>query len=168
MAVQAILECVYWWIIYNFFQELVPPFGYSLCVNETPTYTSIIQELIMQGMQQKLQTPCLRFEKNTWYVESHYNSQPPKYFIIANDRFKYINNDITKGKHFIPMDMTIMLGIHTFSLHATIDHQGPHMYSGHHTTSVNCCENILMQRQHKYGVWNEWYKERIYCICSNV
>ena len=35
------------------------------------------------------------------------------------------------------MDMTLVLGLHKFSLHATIDHHGPSMYSGHYTASIN-------------------------------
>ena len=36
------------------------------------------------------------------------------------------------------MDMTVVLGLHKFSLQAAIDHQGPSMYSGHYTASINC------------------------------
>ena len=39
----------------------------------------------------------------------------------------------------IPMDMTAVLGLHKFSLHVTIDHHGPSMYSGHYTNSINWC-----------------------------
>ena len=40
------------------------------------------------------------------------------------------------------MDMTVVLGIHKFSLQATIDHQGPAMYSGHYTASISCCKTF--------------------------
>ena len=36
------------------------------------------------------------------------------------------------------MDMTIMLGLHKFSLYATI----PSLYSGHYTSSANCCKKF--------------------------
>ena len=41
------------------------------------------------------------------------------------------------------MDMTVELGLHKFSLQATIDHHGPSMYSGHYTTSINCCKKKI-------------------------
>ena len=61
-------------------------------------------------------------EKNTWHVESDYILQPPKYLIIVVNRFRYINNNFTTDRCSIPMDMTVVLGLHKFSLQATIDH----------------------------------------------
>ena len=98
----------------------------------TPTCTSSKQELIKQGMKQKLEKSCFRRMKNTWYVESNYLLKPPKYLIIVVNRFRYIKNNFTKDRCSIPMDMTIILGLHKFSLQATIDHRGPSMYSGHY------------------------------------
>ena len=65
---------------------------------------------------------CFRRKKNAWYVTSKYILQPSRYLIIIANRFRYINNNITKDKCPIPMDMTIGLGRHKFSLQATIDH----------------------------------------------
>ena len=65
--------------------------------------------------------------------------QPPKYLIIVVNRFRYINNNFVKDRCSIPMDMTVVLGLHKFSLQATIDHHGASMYSGHYATSINCC-----------------------------
>ena len=73
-------------------------------------------------------------------VESSYLLQPPKYLIIVVNRFRYINNNFTKDRCSIPMDMTVVLGLHKFSLQATIDHHGPSIYSGHYTASINCCK----------------------------
>ena len=41
------------------------------------------------------------------------------------------------------MDMTIVLGLHTFSLQPTIDHHWPSMYSVHYITSITCCEKTF-------------------------
>ena len=109
----------------------------------TPTCTSSMQELIKQGMKQKLEKSCFRCKKNTWHVESNYLLQLPKYLIIVVNRFRYIKNNFTKDRCSIPMDMTVVLGLHKFSLQATIDHHGPSMYSGHYTTSINCCKRIF-------------------------
>ena len=38
----------------------------------SPTDTSSMQNLILQGLQQKLQKSCSRCNKNTWHVESSY------------------------------------------------------------------------------------------------
>ena len=109
----------------------------------SPTHTSSMQELIMQGLQQKLEKSCFRCNKNTWHVESNHILQPPNYLIIVVNRFRYINNQFAKDKCSIPMDMTVVLGYHKFSLQATIDHHGPSIYSGHYTTSVNCCNRTF-------------------------
>ena len=37
----------------------------------------------------------------------------------------------------MPIDMIIVLGLHQFSLKATIDHHRPSIYSGHYIISVN-------------------------------
>ena len=109
----------------------------------TPTCTSSMQELIKQGMIFFLEKSCFRCKTNTWQVKSNYLLQSPKYLIIVLNRFRYINNNFTKDKCSIPMDMTVVLGLHKFSLQATIDHHGPSMYSAHYTTSINCCKRTF-------------------------
>ena len=42
-----------------------------------------------------------------------------------------------------------VLGYHKFSLQATIDHHGPSIYSGHYTTSVNCCNRTFYCNDNK-------------------
>ena len=61
----------------------------------------------------------------------------------------HINNQFAKDKCSIPMDMTVVLGYHKFSLQATIDHHGPSIYSGHYTTSVNCCNRTFYCNDNK-------------------
>ena len=41
------------------------------------------------------------------------------------------------------MDMTVVFGLHKFSLQATIDHHGPSMYSDHYTAFINCCKKTF-------------------------
>ena len=77
-----------------------------------------------------------------------------KYLIIIVNRFRYINNNATKKRHSKFMDMTIMLDP---KLAGYLKHHGSSMYSSHYTTVVNCCKNILLQRQQNYRVWNDWY-----------
>ena len=38
------------------------------------------------------------------------------------------------------MGMTVVLGLHKFSLQATTDHHGSSMYSGHYAASNTCCK----------------------------
>ena len=49
-----------------------PSFESSSVLYITPTCTSSMQELIKQGMKQKLEKTCFRCKKNTWHVESNY------------------------------------------------------------------------------------------------
>ena len=121
----------------------------------SPTDTSSMQNLILEGLQQKLQKSCSWCNKNTRDVESSYILQPPQYLLLFVNRFRYINN-ITKDRCPIPMDTTVRLGSLKFSLQATRDHHGPSIDSGHYTASINCCKNILLQRSQNYGVWNYW------------
>ena len=106
-----------------------------------------MQNLILQILQQKLQKSCSRCNKNTWRVESSYILQPPKYFFV--NRFRYINNNVTKDRCSINMDTTVRLGPLKFSLRATIDHHGPSIHSGHYTASINCCKKTFYCNDHK-------------------
>ena len=45
-------------------------FSSVLYISPTDTYS--MQNLILQGLQQKLQKSCFRSYKNTWHVESSY------------------------------------------------------------------------------------------------
>ena len=98
-----------------------------------------MQNLILQGLPQKLQKFCSQCNKNTWHVESSYILQPPKYLLLSVNRFRYNNNNnVTKDRCSIPMDTTARLGPLKFSRRATIDHHGPSTHSGHYTASINC------------------------------
>ena len=77
-----------------------PSFESSSVLDITPTCTSSMQELIKQGMKQKIEKSCSPCKKNTWHVESYYLLQPPKYLIIVVNRFRYINNSFTKKQMF--------------------------------------------------------------------
>ena len=146
----------------------VPSFESSSVLHISHTDTSSMQNFILQGLQQKLQKSCSRCNKNTWHVESGYILQPPQYLLLLVNRFRYINNNVTKYKCSIPMDTTVGLGPLKFSLRATIDHYGPSLHSGHYTASMNCCKNILLQQSHNYGVWNYWHQKLLYCICYTI
>ena len=58
-----------------------PSFESSSVLYISPTDTSSMQNLIVEGLQQKLQKSCSRCNKNTWHVESSYIFQPPKYLL---------------------------------------------------------------------------------------
>ena len=117
-----------------------PSFESSSVLYTSPTDTSSMQNLILEGLQQKLQKSCSRCNKNTRHIESSYILQPPKYLLLFVNRLRYINNNITKDRCPIPMDTTVRLGPLKFSLPATIDHFGPSIDSGHYTASINCCK----------------------------
>ena len=107
-----------------------------------------MQNLILEGLQQKLQKSCSRCNKNTRHVESSYILQPPKYLLLFVNRFRYINDNVTEDSCPIPMDMTVRLGHLKFSLQATINHHGPSIHSGHYTASRNCCKNTFYCNDH--------------------
>ena len=118
-----------------------PSFESSSVLYISPTDTSSMQNFILQGLQPKLQKSCSRCNKNTWYVESSYMLQPLKYLLLFVNRFRYINDNVTKDRCSIPMDSTTWLGPLKFRLRATIDHHGPSIHSGHYTASINCCKS---------------------------
>ena len=117
-----------------------PSFESSSVIYISPTDTSSKQNLILEGLQQKWQKSCSRCNKNTRHVESSYILQPPKYLLLFVNRFRYINNNVTKDRCPIPMDTTVRLGPLKFSLQATIDHHAPSIHSGHYTASIICCK----------------------------
>ena len=108
----------------------------------------------------KLQKPCSRCNKNTWHVESSCILQPPKYLLLFVNRFRYINNNVTKDRCSIPMETTVRLGPLKFSLRATIDH-GPSIYSGHYTASIMALAHPLhaidnRSRNRRRNPWVGW------------
>ena len=117
-----------------------PSFEFSSVLYISPTDTYSIQNLILQGLQQKLQKSCSRCNKNTWHVESSYTLQPPKYLLLFVNRFRYINDNVPIDRCSLPMGTTVRLSPLKFSLRATINHHGPSIHSGHYTASINCCE----------------------------
>ena len=126
----------------------------------------MMQNLILESLQQKLQKSCSRCNKNTRHVESSYILQPPKYLLIFVNRFRYINNNVTKDRCPIPVDTTVRLGPLKFRLQATIDHHGPSIHSGHYTASINCCK----KKQHSIATITqlrnlELLIKLLYCIC---
>ena len=114
----------------------------------------------------KLEKSCVRCKTNTWQVEFNYILQAPDYFIIAN-RLRYMNHNVTKHRCSIPMDMTVVLYLHNFSLQVTIDHHEPSMQAIILPLST-VARNILLQWKQSYGIWNKWYQKLLYCICSNL
>ena len=106
-----------------------PSFESSSVLYITPTCTSSMQQLIKQGMEQKLEKSGSRCKKNTWHVETNYILQPPKYLIIVVNRFRYINNNFTKDRCSIPMDKTIYVFWPLYCLYQLLQ------------------KNILLQRQ---------------------
>ena len=121
-----------------------PSFESSSALYISPTDTSSMQNLILRGLQQKLQKSCSRYDKYIWHVESGYILQPPKYQLLFINRFRYINNNVTKDRCPIPMDTTVRLGPLKFAKH------------------------ILLQRSHNYGIWNYWQQKLLYCICYTI
>ena len=127
----------------------------------------LCKNLILQGLQQKLQTSCSRCYKNTWHVESSYILQPPKYLLLFVNRFRYINNNVTKDRCSITMDTTVRLGPLKFSLWATIDHRGPSIHSGHYTASINCREKTFYCNDHtitEFGIIDSKNSSTAYVI----
>ena len=144
-----------------------PSFVSSSVLYISPTNTSSMQNLILQGLQQKLQKSCSRCNKNTWHVESSYISQPPKYLFLFVNRFRYINDNVTKDRCSIPMDTTVRLGPLKFSLRATIDHHGPSIHSGHYTVSINCCKKTFYCNDHtitEFGIIDSKNSSTAYVI----
>ena len=126
-----------------------PPFESSSVLHISPTDTPSMQNLILEGLQQKLQKSSSRCNKNTQHIESSYILQPPKYLLLFVNRFRYLNNNIIKDRCPIPLDTTVMLGPLKFNLQATIDHHGPSIDSGHYTASINCCKKTFYCNDHK-------------------
>ena len=128
-----------------------------------------MQNLILQGLQQKSLKSCSRCNKNTWYVDSSYILQSPEYLLLFVNRFRYINDNVIKYRCSIPMDTTVRLGPVKVSLRAAIDHHRQSIHSGHCAASINDWKkNILLQRSHNYGVWNYRQQKLLYCICYTI
>ena len=127
-----------------------PSFESSSVLYISPTDTPSMQNLILEGLQQKLQKSCSRCNKNTRHIESSYILQPPKYLLLFVNRFRYLNNNITKDRWPIPLDTTVRLGPLKFNLQATIDHHGPSIDCRIKTGSGGvCCHNARVKSRRR-------------------
>ena len=108
-----------------------------------PINNASMQALVLQGHTQKLNKTCSRCNKDTRHTASKHLLQPPNYLIITVNRFKHMDNIITKKRSPIPLDLNIILAPYIFSLQAAIDHHGNSIHGGHYTASVNCCGKTL-------------------------
>ena len=112
-------------------------------------YISIInnaslQELVMQGLEERLEKSSFQCKRNTWHLCSKQFLQPPKYLVISVNRFSYVGGQfMKKNRSLVPLDSNFMLCSYEFSLQATIDHHGLSVYRGHCTASVYCCEKTF-------------------------
>ena len=148
-----------------------PSFESSSVLYISPTDTSSMQDMILQGLQQKLQKSCSRRNKNAWHVKLSYILKPLKYVILFVNRFRYINNNVTKDRCSIPMDTTAKFGPLKFTLRANIDHNGPSLHSGHYTASINCCKKhsiatITQLRSLKLLIAKTPLLHMLYCMNS--
>ena len=96
------------------------PFESSSVLCIVPTYTSSMQELTKQGMQQKIWKSFFRCKKNSWHVKSNHIWQHTKYLIIIVNRFRYLNHNVSQDRCSLPMDKTVVLDFHKFSMQATM------------------------------------------------
>ena len=82
--------------------------------------------------------------------------EPPKYFIIILNIFDYINDNVTKSRSMIPMDLNIALDPYIFIPQATVDHHGASKYSDlcqQIQTKRQDNKNILLRRWQIYWMW---------------
>ena len=71
-----------------------------------------MQELIMQGMQQNNKSPVFGVKRTLGLSNPTIFYSLQKYLIIIVNRFRYINNNFTKDRCSIPVDMSIVFGLH--------------------------------------------------------
>ena len=62
------------------------------------------------------------------------------------------------------MNMTVVLGLHKFSLQAIIDHHGPSMYSGHYTASIKCCKRTFYCKVTEFEILDTKYSSTAYVV----
>ena len=93
-----------------------PSFGSTILiwVYIAPTDGVSMKELIIHGMQQKLQKSRFRCKKSSQHLKFNNILKPPKYWIIVINRFTYINNIVTK----IGVPYLFIRPLRLFSIHS--------------------------------------------------
>ena len=81
-----------------------PAFETTSLLYVTPTDSSSMQELLMQGHKQKSYKTWSCCGRDTWHIESKQILQPPNFLIIIVNRITYSNNRISKNKSRMPLD----------------------------------------------------------------
>ena len=130
------------------YEDWGPPHLSLVVCNIFHLMIPLLYKLDFTRIVTELQKSWSRCNKNTWHVESGYMLPPLKYLLLFVNRFRYINNNVTKDRCSIPMDPAVRLGPLKFSLRATIDHHWPSKHSGHYTASINCCKKTFYCNDH--------------------
>ena len=116
-------------------------------INKKTRYDDVHKQIMVTKRKRENHGSCSRCNENTWHIESNYILQPSKYLLLIINRFRYTNNNVTKDRCSILMNMTVMLGPLKFSPRATINHHGPSIHSGHYT--INCCKETFYYNDNK-------------------
>ena len=120
-----------------------PSFEFSSVLYITPTDTLPWKTWYYKECNKNYKNLVLDVIRTFWHIESSYILQLPRYLLLFANRFRFINNNVTKDRCSIPMDTTVMLGPLKFSLRATIYYHGPSIHSGHYVASINCCKKTF-------------------------
>ena len=121
-----------------------PSFQSNTVLYITLINNASLLELVMQGLEEKLEKSCFQCKRNTWHKCSQHILHSPKYLIINIKPFSYAGNQFIRNIYIAPLGLDFMLGTYTFSQQATIDHHRFFMYSGHYTAAVYCCEKTFI------------------------
>ena len=88
------------YVVWNVCGLRSPSFESSNVLYISPTDASSMQNLLLQGLRQKLQNSCSRCYMNTWHVESNYILQLPKYLLLFVYRLRYADKNVTWHSFF--------------------------------------------------------------------
>ena len=69
-----------------------------------------LQELVMQGLEERLKKLCLQCNRDTWHTCSKHILQAPKDRLMNVKWFSYIANQFIKDTPLVPLDSSKILG----------------------------------------------------------
>ena len=108
----------------------------SRMLSVSPAKECSIEQLIAGSMTQIVHKHCACCHKNTEHTETLKWTCPPKYLVLAINRFAYFGNRTIKDNSCIPIQFNVQIHGFKFELVGIIDHHGSTAGSGHYTSTL--------------------------------
>ena len=108
----------------------------SRMLNIFPTENCSMEKIIQNNLSQQVQKRCTACKRSTLHSEILKWISPPKYLILALNRFTYVGVGTIKNNIVVPVQAQVSVDGNCLTLVGIIHHHGSSANSGHYTCTL--------------------------------